>query len=220
MTDGKADSEALPWKSTKARANDTSPAVPTPKHKHNKFKPLDQTSDPNALKPKTPDWKSQKAALKEKFPEGWQPRKRLSPDALAGIRALNAQFPDTYTTEALADKFEVSVESIRRILKSKWTPSAQEEQDRQERWFRRGMQVWERKAALGVKPPKRWRREGIVRDSAWHDRKKGAIRRERKWEEQEREDERTRRNYGEKGGDGFAKTGGSEDGKENGKGGW
>ncbi|KAK1254309.1 hypothetical protein MKX08_008304 [Trichoderma sp. CBMAI-0020] len=130
-------------------------------------------------------WQLQKAALKEKFPEGWQPRKRLSPDALAGIRALNAQFPETYTTEALADKFQVSSEAIRRILKSHWRPSSLEEEDRQQRWFRRGKQVWEQKAALGIKPPQRWRVEGVARDPGYHEWSKKASQREREWEEEE-----------------------------------
>ncbi|KAI5863468.1 hypothetical protein GGS23DRAFT_567202 [Durotheca rogersii] len=113
-------------------------------------------------------WFIQKEALQQKFPEGWNPRKRLSPDAIQGIRALNAQFPDQYRTEALARKFEVSPEAIRRILRTKWTPSAEEEIDRQERWFKRGKKVWARKVLLGVKAPKRWRKEGIVRDPYWN----------------------------------------------------
>lgn len=148
-----------------------------------------QVDEPESLLPtKTAEyWKLQKAALKEKFPEGWRPRKRLSPDALAGIRALNAQFPDVYTTQALADKFEVSPEAIRRILKSKWSPkTADEEQDRQERWFRRGVQVWEQKAALGVKPPKKWRREGVARDSEYRERRSKKAQREKDWEAGER----------------------------------
>ncbi|KAF7550619.1 hypothetical protein G7046_g7960 [Stylonectria norvegica] len=131
------------------------------------------------------DWKAQKAALKEKFPDGWNPRKRLSPDALAGIRALNAQFPEVYTTQALADKFEVSPENIRRILKSKWTPNSEEEQGREERWFRRGLSVWERKAALGVKPPRKWREEGIARDPSYHSWRKETTRRNKEWEDRE-----------------------------------
>ncbi|KAG8406559.1 Required for respiratory growth protein 9 mitochondrial [Metarhizium acridum] len=195
--DKKMENEAQSSKQSKPRTNEkSSPPSSPPKRRPNKAKPHDPSPDSNIAQPKTPEWQSQKAALKEKFPQGWKPRKRLSPDALAGIRALNAQFPDTYTTRALADKFEVSAESIRRILKSKWTPSAEEEQERQERWFRRGMQVWERKAAVGVKPPRKWRREGIVRDSSWHERRKEAARREREWEEEEREAERARRNYG------------------------
>lgn len=136
-------------------------------------------------------WQLQKAALKEKFPDGWQPRKRLSPDALAGIRALNAQFPETYTTEALADKFHVSSEAIRRIIKSHWRPSSQEEEDRQQRWFRRGKQVWEQKAALGIKPPQRWRAEGIARDPGYHEWSKKVSQREREWEEEENRKYRT-----------------------------
>ena len=106
-------------------------------------------------------WQLQKQALKEKFPDGWKPRKKLSPDALDGIRALHQQFPDVYTTEVLARRFEVSAEAVRRILKSKWQPSPEEEEDRQERWFSRGKQIWSRWAELGKKPPSRWRREDI-----------------------------------------------------------
>lgn len=153
------------------------------------FNAFDKTTEPRKPRIKGPSsnqpqsgaayWKAQKAALKEKFPEGWRPRKRLSPDALAGIRALNAQFPDVYTTEALAEKFEVAAEAIRRILKSKWVPNSVEEESRQERWFRRGKDVWESRAALGIKPPQKWRREGIARDPSYHDWRKEAVQRNR-----------------------------------------
>ncbi|KAL7926557.1 hypothetical protein ACQKWADRAFT_280687 [Trichoderma austrokoningii] len=159
--------------------------------------PTTPTDSPSSADSNSPDpssilrrrnqepWQLQKAALKEKFPEGWQPRKRLSPDALEGIRALNAQFPETYTTEALAEKFQVSSEAIRRILKSHWRPSSLEEEDRQQRWFRRGKQVWEQKAALGIKPPQRWRAEGIAREPGYHEWSRKASQREREWEEEE-----------------------------------
>ncbi|KAI1167279.1 hypothetical protein F5B18DRAFT_602844 [Nemania serpens] len=114
------------------------------------------------------EWQIQKEALKEKFPEGWRPRKRLSPDAVEGIRALHAQYPAQYTTEVLSKNFEVSAEAIRRILRSKWTPNPEEEISRQERWFNRGKNIWSQMAALGKKPPRRWRREGIVRDPYWN----------------------------------------------------
>ncbi|KAL2265727.1 hypothetical protein VTJ83DRAFT_6827 [Remersonia thermophila] len=113
-------------------------------------------------------WMIQKEALKKKFPEGWNPRKRLSPDAIVGIRLLHKQFPDEYTTEVLAHKFEMSPEAIRRILRSKWTPTPEEEEDRQRRWFERGKKVWSQWAALGKKPPRKWRAEGIVRDPVWN----------------------------------------------------
>ncbi|KJZ80502.1 hypothetical protein HIM_00352 [Hirsutella minnesotensis 3608] len=143
--------------------------------------------------PQAEPWKAQKQALDKKFPDGWQPRKRLSPDALDGIRALNAQFPDVYTTSALAEKFEVSPEAIRRILKSKWRPSPQEEEERQQRWFRRGKEVWERKAALGIKPPKKWRREGIVRDPSYYEWRERARQRERSIEDEEIREYREKR---------------------------
>ncbi|RFU29388.1 hypothetical protein B7463_g6969, partial [Scytalidium lignicola] len=117
-------------------------------------------SDP---RPKREEWQIQKEALKNKFPDAWNPRKRLSPDALAGIRALHAQIPDQYSTTELAKTFQVSPEAIRRILKGKWTPNVDEEMDRQRRWFKRGEQVWSRYAELGVKPPQRWRELGIGR---------------------------------------------------------
>lgn len=106
-------------------------------------------------------WQIDKEALSQKFPDGWNPRKRLSPDAITGIRALHAQMPERYTTEALSQEFEVPAEAIRRILKSKWSPSPEEETDRQRRWLKRGQQVWSRYAELGVKPPKTWREMGI-----------------------------------------------------------
>lgn len=115
------------------------------------------------IPPKRKTWMEQKAALKEKFPEGWKPMKRLSPEAQAGIRALHAQYPEQYTTPALADHFQVSPEAIRRILRTKWVPTPKEEADRERRWFERGKSVWNRYAELGLKPPKRWREEGIGR---------------------------------------------------------
>lgn len=133
-----------------------------------------------------PDWRIQKEALKQKFPDGWRPRKRLSPDALAGIRALNAQYPDIYTTAALSAKFEVDPEAIRRILKSKWQPSTEEEEQRLKRWRTRGAQIWETKAALGVKPPKQWREEGISRDPSWHAWRRKVAQREQEWEDEEK----------------------------------
>ncbi|KAI0153266.1 hypothetical protein GGR57DRAFT_468170 [Xylariaceae sp. FL1272] len=117
------------------------------------------------------NWQIQKAALKEKFPEGWKPRKRLSPDALDGIRALHSQFPQQYTTEVLAKHFEISPEAIRRILKSKWSPSPEEDQNRQERWHNRGKNIWSHMAELGKKPPRKWRAEGIKRDPRWNEKR-------------------------------------------------
>ncbi|KAL8927155.1 MAG: hypothetical protein Q9172_001479 [Xanthocarpia lactea] len=103
-------------------------------------------------------WQIQKDAISSKFGSaGWTPRKRLSPDALEGIRALHAQFPNKYTTAVLANQFEVSAEAVRRILKSKWRPSDEEATSRRQRWDKRGERIWGQMVALGVKPPKKWR---------------------------------------------------------------
>lgn len=103
------------------------------------------------------NWKTQKAALQTKFPDGWKPRRRLSPDAIDGIRTLHAQSPSIYTTKVLSESFDVSPEDIRRILRSKWTPNAKEKEERSERWIRRGQVVWQAKKAQGFKVPVKWR---------------------------------------------------------------
>ena len=114
------------------------------------------------IPPTREHWQIDKEALKTKFPEGWKPMRRLSPDALAGIRALHAQDPAQYTTAVLANSFEVSAEAMRRILKSKWSPNAEEESDRLRRWNNRGKSVYSRYVELGVlKPPRKWRDMGI-----------------------------------------------------------
>ncbi|KAK3493279.1 hypothetical protein B0T13DRAFT_47053 [Neurospora crassa] len=128
---------------------------------------LEEPKKHNPAYPRRESWQHQKNALKEKFPEGWKPLKKLSPDALEGIRALHKQFPEEYTTEVLSNKFQVSPEAIRRILKSKWRPDPEEEIERQERWFKRGKQIWQRYAELGVKPPKKWREQGIRPNKYW-----------------------------------------------------
>ena len=43
-----------------------------------------------------------------------------------GLRALHAHDPDTFTTPVLADKFRVSPEAVRRILRGKWQPTQEQ----------------------------------------------------------------------------------------------
>jgi hypothetical protein len=118
---------------------------------------------PDANPEKEP-WQIQNAALKAKFGgEGWKPRKRLSPDALDGIRALHAKDPETFSTERVASEFKVSPEAIRRILKGKWRPSPEEQEDRLKRWDRRGEKIWTAMAEQGIRPPKKWREMGVGR---------------------------------------------------------
>ncbi|KAJ9608105.1 Required for respiratory growth protein 9 mitochondrial [Cladophialophora chaetospira] len=112
-----------------------------------------------AVKPKKKarePWQAQKGALENKFgDEGWNPRKRLSPDAMEGIRALHEEDPERWSTPVLAEHFKVSPEAIRRILKSKWKPKDDlESQKRKERWARRHDRIWDHQAELGLRPPR------------------------------------------------------------------
>ncbi|KAF2708389.1 hypothetical protein K504DRAFT_468733 [Pleomassaria siparia CBS 279.74] len=119
--------------------------------------------DTNTDEPKQREhWQIQKAALKEKLNgEAWNPRKKLSPDTQEGIRHLHQTYPDKFTTAILAQHFQVSPEAIRRILKSKWRPSDEEQDARKERWDKRGERIWSNMVELGLKPPKRWREMGV-----------------------------------------------------------
>ncbi|KAK3686641.1 Required for respiratory growth protein 9 mitochondrial [Vermiconidia calcicola] len=125
-----------------------------------KFNRADSTRPQKKLKPE--NWQVQKAALEEKFGEsGWQPRKRLSPDTLEGIRALHSSDPASYNTATLSEHFKITPEAIRRILKAKWRPSQDEIEDRRQRWEKRGVRKWEDMASQGVRPPAKWRAMGI-----------------------------------------------------------
>jgi uncharacterized protein YnzC (UPF0291/DUF896 family) len=45
-----------------------------------------------------------------------------------GLRMLHAQNPDIFTTPLLANRFRISPEAVRRILKSKWEPTKEKRQ--------------------------------------------------------------------------------------------
>lgn len=103
---------------------------------------------------KRPHWQTQKEALEKKFEEGWHPRKKLPPDYLDTIRHLHATKPDVWTTPVLADQFKVSPEAIRRILKSKWKPTEEERERREERWAERYKKIYSHMAELGLRKKK------------------------------------------------------------------
>ncbi|BFZ53499.1 Required for respiratory growth protein 9 mitochondrial [Savitreella phatthalungensis] len=100
------------------------------------------TSDDGAARPRRrlEQWQIQKQALKDKFGDaGWSPRKKLSPSAMDGLRALHTQDPVQFSTPRLAQQFAISPEAVRRILKSKWRPKDDfEAEDRSRRWKKRG----------------------------------------------------------------------------------
>lgn len=90
-----------------------------------------------------PLWKSQKLALRDKFEgKGWNPKKKLSRTEMDSIRLLREQFPDL-TASDLGERFKVSPEAIRRILKSKWKPTESENTVIHQRWKERGERIKE-----------------------------------------------------------------------------
>jgi hypothetical protein len=120
--------------------------------------------DVRPSRPERPHWAIQKEALKEKLGgEAWNPRKKLSPDTMEGIRHLHKTAPEKFTTPILAEHFKVSSEAIRRILKSRWQPNDEEYEARMERWNKRGERIWTNLVEMGVKPPKKWREMGVGR---------------------------------------------------------
>lgn len=80
---------------------------------------------------RAPEWKKHQVALREQFPSGWAPPKRLSREAMDLVRTMHAANPSLYSTAALAAQFKVSPEAIRRILKSRFEIS-KHEADRRE----------------------------------------------------------------------------------------
>ncbi|TFK26589.1 hypothetical protein FA15DRAFT_754931 [Coprinopsis marcescibilis] len=69
------------------------------------------------------EWRRHRESIKQQFPDGWSPPRKISREAMHGIRQLNKLEPEKFTTSLLADKFRISPEAVRRILKSRWEPS-------------------------------------------------------------------------------------------------
>ncbi|KAI0035482.1 hypothetical protein K488DRAFT_23211, partial [Vararia minispora EC-137] len=69
------------------------------------------------------EWKRHREKMKKAFPDGWNPPRKLSRDGMDSLRDLHALNPAMFTTAVLADRFMISPEAVRRILKAKWQPS-------------------------------------------------------------------------------------------------
>lgn len=50
----------------------------------------------------------------------WRPAKKLTYQAMAGLRALHANDPKTFSKDALSERFGISYEAVNRILRSKY----------------------------------------------------------------------------------------------------
>lgn len=76
--------------------------------------------------PKTPtphEFAQHRKVMQRDFPDGWNPPRRLSREAMDGLRQLYRLDREKFSTPVLAEKFRISPEAVRRILKSRWQPS-------------------------------------------------------------------------------------------------
>ncbi|KAI0349701.1 hypothetical protein OH77DRAFT_1414552 [Trametes cingulata] len=85
---------------------------------------------PHPIKPeRTPtpqEYAAHRETMKRKFPEGWSPPRKISREAMDSLRSLHALDPARFSTPVLAEKFRISKEAVRRILKSKWEPTREQ----------------------------------------------------------------------------------------------
>lgn len=87
-------------------------------------------------------FKAHRETIRKTFPEGWAPPRKISREAMDAVRQLHRLDPKKFNTPMIADRFRISPEAVRRILKSKWEPSV------------------ERRAALAVRERKQ--KDGII----------------------------------------------------------
>ncbi|KAG6811404.1 hypothetical protein H0H92_007597 [Tricholoma furcatifolium] len=73
-------------------------------------------------KPTALEHKAHKETIKKNFPTGWAPPRKLSREAMEGVRQMHRLDPGKFNTPFLAEKFKISPEAVRRILKSRWEP--------------------------------------------------------------------------------------------------
>ncbi|KAI0326135.1 hypothetical protein GY45DRAFT_149923 [Cubamyces sp. BRFM 1775] len=78
------------------------------------------------LKPTPQEYAAHRQAMKRKFPEGWAPPRKISREAMDSMRSLHSLDPRTFSTPVLAERFRISKEAVRRILKSKWEPTREQ----------------------------------------------------------------------------------------------
>jgi len=85
-------------------------------------RPPTATEEPGKLAkpPMAKSWAEHRVSIKTKYPGKWNPSKKVSREAMDGIRELYKADPDKYPTWVLAQRFTISPEAVRRILKSKW----------------------------------------------------------------------------------------------------
>lgn len=84
---------------------------------------FDPQQNPQTSTRRKPKWLIQKEALRGSFPKGWNPPKKISRPAMSLLRSLHKEDPHQFSLPVLADRFKISPEAVRRILKSSWLPN-------------------------------------------------------------------------------------------------
>lgn len=88
-----------------------------------------------------PIWRKHKETVRSRLGGAtWNPPKKLSREQMDAVRMLKASVRGISASD-LAERFRVSPEAIRRILRSRWRPSDREQDDIQDRWHRRGERI-------------------------------------------------------------------------------
>ena len=149
-------------------------------HEHER-EPADREPDPTDTRPRshrpyptTPEIRptprehvAHRDAMKKSFPEGWAPPRKLSREAMDSLRQLHKMDPQAFSTPVLADRFHISPEAVRRILKGRWEPTREQrvrlaERERMAREKNRE----ERRAE------ERRRHETLEKESVWRPKKR------------------------------------------------
>jgi hypothetical protein len=66
--------------------------------------------------------------MKERFPEGWNPPRKVGRSDMELMRRLHNIDNATWSTPNLAERFRISPEAVRRILRSKFQTDAEKEE--------------------------------------------------------------------------------------------
>ena len=101
----------LPEESAQARAT------------HPRSNPPSAESRPSRMPRETPGSTSSPRSSNAPIPsesQPWRPAKKLTYQAMAGLRALHANDPKTFDKDALSQRFGISYEAVNRILRSKY----------------------------------------------------------------------------------------------------
>lgn len=119
-------------------------------------------------KPTPQEFKAHREVMRKDFPNGWDPPRKISREAMEGIRQMHRFDPGKFTTPVLAEKFKISPEAVRRVLKSRWEPPREKrlkiaERERAERSaYLKSKREQERAEAQQVAEARRVRDDGLT----------------------------------------------------------